>query len=241
MIYEHNFEIKVSDLNKNLELKNKSLLSFLEEIGNLQSSTIGLGINDIPNSKLSWVLLNWKVEVIKRPVYGNLLNIKSWERGANKLHCFREYEVYDDKTGELLVRATSKWALLNIETSRPVMLLPTIPEGYAEDDKFAFSSDFPKKIIEPKQFEKVSYYTVKRSNIDFNNHTHNLEYLDIAYESLPEGVFENTVFNNIEIMYKKETKLNDILKCFYTFENGEHIVSIRSEDEAILHTIIKIY
>jgi medium-chain acyl-[acyl-carrier-protein] hydrolase len=70
---------------------------------------------------------------------------------------------------------------------------------------------------------------------------HNLYYLDLAYDSLPKDVYENNSFNNVEIMYKTGAKLYDNLKCFYSSVNGEHIVTVKSEDEKILHAIVKLY
>ena len=40
-------------------------------------------------------------------------------------------------------------------------------------------------------------------------------------------------------MYKKEIKLYDTIKCFYSFDDNFHYITIKSEDEKILHGIIK--
>ena len=70
---------------------------------------------------------------------------------------------------------------------------------------------------------------------------HNTYYLDLAYEALPKDVYENNTFNNFEIMYKTSALLGEKVKCLYSFVNGEHFVTIKSEDEAKLHAIIKLY
>ena len=70
---------------------------------------------------------------------------------------------------------------------------------------------------------------------------HNLNYLDLAYEALPEEVYFNQEFNNIEIMYKTAIKLGDISKCLYSFEDNKHIVCIKSPDNTILHCIINLW
>ena len=70
---------------------------------------------------------------------------------------------------------------------------------------------------------------------------HNTNYLNLAYEALPEEIYKNTIFNNIEILYKKELKLNDSVKFLYSEEEGAHIVTIKSLDDKILHTIVKLY
>ena len=73
------------------------------------------------------------------------------------------------------------------------------------------------------------------------NHVHNIYYLDFAYEALPEKIYRNDECNNIEIMYKKQIKLGDRIICKYCKEENSHIISIKSEDDKILHAIIKLY
>ena len=67
---------------------------------------------------------------------------------------------------------------------------------------------------------------------------HNLYYLDLAYEALPEDVYNNRPYDNVRIMYKKEIKLGDTVICKYSNENDKHIVVITDKNEAI-HAIIE--
>ena len=69
---------------------------------------------------------------------------------------------------------------------------------------------------------------------------HNLYYLDLAYNALPNEVYDKKPFDNFRICYKREIKLDDVVKCKYSFVDGEHIISIFSEDNSKLHSIIKI-
>ena len=42
-------------------------------------------------------------------------------------------------------------------------------------------------------------------------------------------------------MYKKEIKLGEKVNLYYALEDGVNIVVIKSEDDKILHSIIKFY
>ena len=70
---------------------------------------------------------------------------------------------------------------------------------------------------------------------------HNLNYLRLAYETLPEEIYNQKEVNNVRIMYKHQIKLKDKVKCFYASENGKHTITIKSEDENILHAIIELW
>ena len=107
-----------------------------------------------------------------------------------------------------------------------------------EPEKSSTDISLLDKLKEPEKYSNVVSYTINREMIDINGHVHNLDYLDLAYKALPEKAYTKE-FKKIDIMYKKEIKLDDTVKCFYSNENSVHTVVIKSEDEAILHAIIK--
>ena len=234
---EHEFNLTIRDIDKNTNITNKAILSFFEDMGGLHSDIAGYGLKQIEQTRISWVLLHWKVKVLKRIKYGEPVKVKTWSRGMKLACCFRDFELYNSD-GELCVVGTSKWTLFHLDKG-VIRLTSDILDNFTIENKNALEFDF-KKIKEPDNYLNVYEYTVSRSDIDNNHHMHNLRYLELAYEALPKNVYENNYFNNIEIMYKKECYLADKLKCFYSNINDEHIVTIKSEDENTLHAIVKL-
>ena len=80
------------------------------------------------------------------------------------------------------------------------------------------------KIEIPDDFEKMLEYTVVRRDIDLNKHMHNLYYLDLAYETLPEEIYAKRPFDNVRITYKKEIKLGDCICCEYAKKDDKNIL-----------------
>ena len=80
-------------------------------------------------------------------------------------------------------------------------------------------------------------YEVRRSDIDINRHMHNLNYLKLAYENLPEEVFFCDELKNVKIMYKHQILLGQKVKCYYSNENEKCIITLKSEDDRVLHSI----
>ena len=149
-------------------------------------------------------------------------------------------EIYDENNN-LLVIATSKWTLVDINKGKMAELTPEIINLYKREDKSVFEERNMPKLKEPASAISKISYPILRSDIDINNHVHNLYYLDFAYEALPEDVYRAEECDNIEIMYKKQIKLGDKIVCKYSKENNEHIIIIKSEDESVLHAIVKLY
>ena len=70
---------------------------------------------------------------------------------------------------------------------------------------------------------------------------HNLYYLDIAYEALPKEIYDKRPFNNVRIMYKKETKLGEKVVGKYSKVEDKNVIVLQSEDGKVLHSIIELY
>lgn len=147
---------------------------------------------------------------------------------------------YTMVSGELCTIATSKWTLIHLEKGL-MRFTDELVEKYQTENKCVFDNYNFDKLKEPENSKLTFEYTVQRRDIDINNHMHNICYLDLAYEALPKDIYENTSFDNIEIMYKTGALLGEKVKCYYSNTDNEHIVTIKSEDETKLHAIIKLY
>ena len=75
---------------------------------------------------------------------------------------------------------------------------------------------------------------------DVNKHMHNLNYLKLAYEALPQEVYYSKEKDNVRIMYKHQILLGDKVKCYYTNIENKDIITIKSKDDSILHAIVEL-
>lgn len=239
MIYKDKVKIGLKDIEKENKVSNQAILEYLENVAAYHSDSVGYGINTAEQTHLSWLLLNWKVNVIKRPKYGQILDIHTWSRNIIKCYAYRDFEVYDENN-DLCVIASSKWLLVNNQTKKIAKVEQEMADKYqSETDKKVFTEEI-EKIKIPKNYKSSIIYEVKRKDIDIIGHVHNLYYLDMAYEALPEEVYKQRPFNEFRIMYKKEIKLGETVKCQYAYEEEKHFVIVQSEDEKILHAIIEL-
>ncbi len=240
MIYTEKFKIGLKDVWKGEEVSNIAILEYLENIAAYHSDSVGYGVRTTKDTNLNWILLDWKVKFLKRPKYGQELTINTWSRKVEKFYAFRDFQVYDDENN-LCVIATSKWLLINSK-GKIERVEPQMAEKYkSEADRKVFEEENIPKLNIPNYFENSVKYKVLRRDIDIIGHMHNLYYLSIAYEALPEKIYQKRPFNNIRIMYKKEIKLGENVNCKYVNQDNKYIVVIESEDGNILHSIIELY
>ena len=239
MIYKEKFKTGLKDIDKNNLIKNRAILEIFENIGSYHSDLVKFGANDIEQTKKSWILMDWKIQVIKRPKYGEILEVHTWCKDGGRLHTYRDYEIYNEKA-ELCVKGTSKWVLIDIETGKMTKIEKDLMDKYTLEEKNVFNEKEMDKLKAPEKFETSIEYKVNRKDIDINNHMHNLYYLDLAYEALPQEIYGKRPFNYVRISYKKEIKFGDIVECKYAKENEKNIVVITDKDNKVIHAIIEL-
>lgn len=240
MILQENFKVEIKDIGKHNYIKNKAILEMFENIGTHHSDIAGYGPNSIDEKGVSWVLLDWKLKVMQRPKYGEQVTVNTWGRSKKKAYTYRDFEMYNQK-GELCAIGTSKWALIDIKAGRVTRLTDEILEKYKLEEKKVFEEEELDKIKIQEESILELEYKVSRRDIDLNGHMHNLYYLDLAYEALPEDAYEQRPFSNVRIQYKKEIKKDENVKCKYTFNKNEHIITIYNNEETVIHAIIILY
>lgn len=239
MYVEQKFFVGLQDIDASNKVTNKAILTFLEDAGGVHSNLAGYGLKTIKETNFSWIILNWKLKVFKRADYADTITVRTWSAKADKLYAYRDFEVINE-VGEIIAIATSKWISVNIKTGRINKLTEEIIKPYKGESRRVFENYDFTKIEEPEKIDNSVKYTINRQMIDINKHVHNVCYYDLAEIAIPEEIIENMEFNNVEIMYKKEIKLGEAVKCNYTKLGKENIITIKSEDEKVLHAIVKL-
>lgn len=239
MIYKEKFKIGLKDVWKGEEISNIAILEYLENIAAYHSDSVGYGVNTTKQTNLNWLLLDWKVKVLKRPKYGQELEIHTWSRKIEKFYAYRDFEIYDEEN-KLCVIATSKWLLINNQTRKIARVEPEMAAKYeSETDKKVFEKEL-EKLKKPEHFEREIKYVTKRRDIDIIGHMHNTYYLDLAYETLPDEVYAKRPFSKFRIMYKREITLGQVVRLKYTNIGDKHIIVFESDDGNVLHAIVEL-
>lgn len=238
MFFTRDFRIGLSMLGQSTYISNKGFLSILQDIAEMHSASVGYGVTDIDKTNYSWALLNWKIQFINRPKYGETLTIKTWSRYSSKLYCYRDFEIYDSNQ-KLVAIASSKWVLIDVSKGRIAKLEDELMELYNPENKSVFNIVEIDKISEPTSIDNTINYRIRKADIDVNNHVNNLCYVDIALEAFPGSTNEFNSCNNFEIMYKHQIRLDDEVDVSFTVQNNENYVVIKSDNGKKLHSIIK--
>ena len=228
MIVEKKYIISKESVNNTSEIKNEEILEILTDIAGTHSNLVGNNAEEFNREHKAWVVLLWKLIVLKRPKVGEEVLIKTWVRNSTGIYSVRDFEVFDSQ-GEVMIQASSKWCIMNLETRRPMRFDKDLAEAYGAESRNIFE-DFEKTIM-PEEFDEEAEYTVTEKDIDVNNHFHNANYLNAAYKSISDFDMNNQHFNNLQMEFKKEIMLGETIKVYCKNVDDKKIVVLKTEDK----------
>ncbi len=243
MIVDFEYQPLLEDFYSNSELKIESILKIFENSGSQHSDAAGDKILEGSANGKTWVLTDWYVEIDSFPKYGDKIVAKTWSQGATSLFgTSRDFELYSNQ--KLCARGTTRWVLFDFNSGRPAKVEKELLEKYGPENKFAFTnSEFNQsklpKIDLPESFENEIKITPRRNDIDFNNHVHNLVYMDYAMDAIPQDIYKKHNFHKIRITYKVAVKAGEDLYVKYAKNGENHAVFIFGSDNS-LKTMIEI-
>lgn len=242
MSYKKEYEVRIEDIRLENKATNVAILKMLEEIAERNSSEVGLGFENMPETNSAWLLLDWQIKIIKRPSYKEKVDVETWSRKIERCYGYRDFEIYN-KNKELLLKGTSKWVLIDVIKRKPIRISEENIKKYQEyNDKGydVFENEIEKIVQVPNEKQNfVRKYEVQRRDIDGNKHMNNIAYLEVANEILPFEIYQKNMYNNIRINYKKELKYGESVDCYYANIDNKHIITLKNDNK--IHATIELY
>lgn len=231
-IYTTKERVIVEDIGKDFKMNNRSFLRILQEAANRASADVGYGITDIEKNKTSWVLLYWRIKILKRARYNDELTIQTWASFTKNIYSIRSFKVY--LGDELIAIADSKWVFVDAYKHSILKIPDDIMKTYGKVEDRVFEDEFKDKFKFSDDLKEDFSYKTMRRDLDVNHHVNNIAYLDIASELLSEELLLNAT--EIAVVYKKEIAYGDTVSCFYK----DDTIYLFNKEKNILNGVIKI-
>ncbi len=203
------FKITANNVDTEYELNLHSIAEFLQEASINHADKAGFGYEDMQKMGLFWILTRVKIVIHKLPKWRDTINVETWVVNRERFFTRRDFEI-TNKTGEVLISATSGWMLIDTENKRPqhVEICPVNMEMYPERLSVKQTLD---KIEEISELSYSHAYTVKYSDLDFINHLNNTKYYNIILDTYYIKFRKEHVLKSFEINYLAEGLYHDKL------------------------------
>src|SRR5574344_1013385 len=221
-MFSKEYEIKYYEQNMKGDLKESTLLNFLQDIATLNAESLGFGPTFVFSNNYAWVVLKYHIELYREIKNFESIIINTEPRGTSKLYAFRDFEILS-KNNEILGKVTSTWALIDMNSRRMLPMQKTLD----------FLMPFEKKEND-----------VKYDDIDVNQHANNCNYIIWALETLPQDFRLKHSPKSIDIKYRKEVGLNGkVLSQAELIQNGNskqtlHLIKDSESNEELTTVLI---
>ena len=212
------FLIPFYESNKNGEVRPISIIRYLGEASEIHSENQNIGIDELRKNNHGWILYKWKVKIDKYPKVRDKIIIETWTSSFYKFYAYREFMIYDNNMNEI-GRARSLWIFLDTKRKRPTRIPKEFNKIYDFVDERVFDDFWDLK----KEIEiagKVDFH-IRKSDIDYNNHVNNSNYLEWILETLPLKLENEYFLNEFEILYKQESLYGERIISYS--DEGNHL------------------
>jgi len=208
LIYQKKYTYTVMNRTCFDEIAPWCVLDIFQDVASEHVEEYNLGFDGMLSKGLIWVLVRTKYQVINDPKPSNKeLYVTTWQSEQARAEFTRDY-IIKDKDGNILIKGSSKWCLIDINTRR---IAPTKSLGIdITHNEFLFSEAFGKLNFDSlKENDTVYKAKVNFSMLDHNGHLNNAKYSEIIMNAIKLN--KSKKVSSFEINYLKETFLDETL------------------------------
>ncbi|XP_023749668.1 palmitoyl-acyl carrier protein thioesterase, chloroplastic [Lactuca sativa] len=225
-IFQEIFCIRLYEVGPDETASIETLMNHLQETtanhmkkSGLMHDGFGFGSEEMSKHNLTWVMAKIQMIVDRYPIWGDIVQMETWKAAHGKNGVCCNLTLHDCKTGEILVRASSYWVMMNTKT-RKLSKFPNEVRAKLEQ----IYVDKPPLIEQDtrtwsKSEEKINEHICKGlkprwSDLDINQHVNNVKYVGLILESVPKTIIENYEIHSMTLDYYREFTKDNILQSF---------------------------
>lgn len=226
------YDLTWYELDRQKILKPSALLNHLQDAATRSADKIGIGMSYLEPKHYAWFLLKYHMEFSDFPQNLDKIVLKTESRGISRLFAIRDFEIWSDDEKNLLGRASSQWAMINLEDKSFIKLseLDFIPPFEKREDDMTFL-----KVNSQTEYKSETEFKVRYDDIDINQHVNNANYLVWAFEALPLEFRKNNKPKTLDMVYKKDITYGQsvVSKLIIENERTHHLLVNKETDEQL--------
>ena len=181
-VFKKQYNLRSSDFDRFLQIKPSAVLDLFQTVAGLHAESLGVGFNAMVEKGFLWVILKVKYELIRMPEMYSNVTVVTWPKEPKRLDFIRNYQILD-AAGNLLIKGTSQWAVIDKETRK----LTRATDVYKNIDGFCKDEVFVEKLVRVADFnENQAQYSISSGFCDFdsNGHVNNIRYADYVLNAV---------------------------------------------------------
>lgn len=230
MIFSEKVTTRIEDFGKGGYMNPYSLLEIFENAGNRHSEAVNDSAIDGSVNGISWIMTGWYAEIIKTPTYKDVLTVDTWITAKTGTVRSERNFLLKNKNGEIIAKGQTQLSLLDVASGKIIRIPENLCDVYGALKEGAFDKKLP-RLSAADSKDGLSEIKIRRTDIDFNGHIHNISYIYLAFEALEGDFLESEKIKTIQIAYKKPLKYGDKAFVGKTCDENSCTVQISSETD----------
>lgn len=220
-MYSLNYKVTTSTCDSEGKLKLYSALQMMQDCSEMWIDSEPQVKDYFARENMAQLLASRQVEIVRVPDFKEELTVTTSVYGMKPMFGFRNTFIYDAEgkpcyrtwsMGAFVDKANGKLKRVDDTVAGSLLIEPQLEMDYKD-----------RRIILPKtEGEVLEPFKVMRSDIDYNKHLNNANYVRMAMELLPED-FE---IKGLRVEYRVAAKLGDMLVPTIYKHDGVIIVSL---------------
>lgn len=210
-IFAEQIKVPFYDVNSTGEMNLSSLFNEILLVSEHQLHQVQIDSQQMVQQGLGWVVTKYHLEIAHLPRLNEQIKITTQANSYNKFFCYRTFTV-QNMAGEQLVKLTSNWVMLDIQTRKMLAIDPQIMERLS----CPYSNEiwrFPRIDLIKYVNDPVTYRT-RFADIDVNGHVNNSIYLDWMMDALGRDFLLKYRLQQFDIKYEREVPYGEMVQSF---------------------------
>ena len=218
------FTVDSHDVDFNGVARASSLIRYMQESAEEHLRTCGTSNEALRKSGRAFLLSRFSVSFYESVWAYEQIEVQTWATESRGFSFGRCYRVLRD--GVIVAEATSVWALVDVETRRPIRVNDFEIDLEPED---MLALDVPPRVLCPQneQMHLRAEHSVSYRELDANVHMNNTCYSDMLCNTLD---MRGKRLFRMSINFINEAKLHDSLNIYCLKQKGDiYFRSLRSD------------
>ncbi|MBK5253469.1 MAG: hypothetical protein JJE03_03235 [Peptostreptococcaceae bacterium] len=234
MKYSDKFSVTSHDIDYNNVIRPEQLQMYLQESADHQSRDEVIPCDELYKNGYSFILSRINIEIYKPIRKYDEITVNTWHIKGRAANYPRAYEIIKDD--EVVVKAMSNWALIEVENKKLVKYNDYDMTKYSIDKPLEMELKERFRISKDLEMDKVDTFKVNLSDTDFNRHLNNTRYLKIIYDNIPD--MENSFITSINLRYMKEAPIGSNIEIFRSKAREPIGIDSRADKVYTFYTLV---
>lgn len=215
-VYEQEFKLKASDTDLWRRLRLSVLFRMFQDISIAHTEALGAGRQKTLDRGALWVVTHMRLSVSRMPCYDEEIILKSWP-GETMHVIFPRYYQIETKSGEVLVRGSSLWLLIN--RNGRGMVFPERLGVDIEGVRLGTEIPAPESLASPSELPETAERIVHYSETDLNGHMNNTRYLDWMDDLFSVDFHRSHMIRDLQINFVSEAAAGQAVELHWLLDS----------------------